>query len=121
TQVDGSGLPRSLIEPMTIEAESADVTKNTMIEIIASTEVTMPNGNCSSNAKSIASGEPAALISLPVSSNHIAVPPKIENHRAHTAAGTRITTVTNSRNVRPREILAMNRPTNGVQETHHAQ
>src|SRR5699024_496068 len=34
--------------------------------------------------------------------------------------GTSATTMTNSRMVRPREILAMNMPTNGDQEIHHA-
>ena len=43
------------------------------------------------------------------------------NHVRQTADGTMMTTVTNSRRVRPREIFAMNIPTKGVHETHHAQ
>ena len=121
THDDGSGLPRWLIEPMTIAAESADVTKNRTIETIASTVSTSPNGRASNTANSLASGPPASLIAWPASSRYMVVPPMMPNQTTHTAAGTTMTTVANSRRVRPREIFAMNMPTNGVHEIHHAQ
>src|SRR5690625_213352 len=117
----GFGLPFWLIDPMTIDAESAEVTKKMMIEIIASTDVIMPRGKLLSIANSMSSGEPEPEISLPCASSHIVVPPKIPNQVKHPIEGTTITTVTNSRRVRPRETLAMKSPTNGVHETHHAQ
>ena len=46
---------------------------------------------------------------------------EMENHRRLTRLGTRSTLVTNWRIVRPREMRAMNMPTKGVQEIHHAQ
>ena len=45
----------------------------------------------------------------------------IENHTNDTRLGTTMTKPTNCRMVRPLEMRAMNMPTNGVQETHHAQ
>src|SRR5699024_6309435 len=121
THAVGSGRPRWLIEPMTIEAESAEVTKKTMIDTMAITAVTPAHGRLPSMSNSIASDESAPETSLPSISIFIDAPPKTVNQAKHAPAGTRITTVTNSRRVRPREILAMNMPTNGVQETHQAQ
>ena len=43
------------------------------------------------------------------------------NHTRLTALGMRMTPTTNCRIVRPRLMRAMNMPTNGVQEIHHAQ
>ena len=51
----------------------------------------------------------------------IDAPPKTANQSRLTALGMRITPATNWRMVRPRLIRAMNMPTNGVQEIHHAQ
>ena len=51
----------------------------------------------------------------------MAAPPKIANQSRLTALGIRMTPATNCRMVRPRLIRAMNMPTNGVQEIHHAQ
>ena len=57
----------------------------------------------------------------PSDSRIIEVPPMMPNHSRLTTEGATTTTVTYSRRVRPREILAMNMPTNGVHDTHHAQ
>ena len=51
----------------------------------------------------------------------MAVPPKMANHTSETSDGTRRTPVMNWRIVRPREMRAMNMPTNGVQLIHQAQ
>ena len=51
----------------------------------------------------------------------MAEPPKIANQTRLTTLGTSITPLTNWRMVRPRQIRAMNMPTNGVQEIHQAQ
>ena len=49
------------------------------------------------------------------------VPPKMVNARMSTVVGTTMVTMTNWRSVRPREMRAMNMPTNGVHAIHHAQ
>ena len=121
THRDGTGLPCWLIEPITIEAESAEVTKKITIDTRATTLVIAPSGSASSSAKSCASGEPAPLTPAPCVSNHMVVPPTTPNQTRHTADGTTMTTVTNSRSVRPRDIFAMNRPTNGDHDARHAQ
>src|SRR5699024_5318999 len=115
TRGEGSGSPRCDIELMTMDAESAEVTKNTRIETIASTVVTVPSGRLWSISNNMASAEPESLNPMPVRSWYMDAPPKIKNQIEQTTAGTTMTTVTNSRKVRPREILAMNMPTNGVQ------
>ncbi|MNW63172.1 hypothetical protein D3C74_413530 [compost metagenome] len=51
----------------------------------------------------------------------MALPPKTTNQMMEIAAGTKTTTVTNWRRERPLEIFAMNMPTNGDHEIHHAQ
>ena len=51
----------------------------------------------------------------------MAAPPKIANQTRLTSDGTSSTPVTNWRIVRPREMRAMNMPTNGVQDSHQAQ
>src|SRR5690625_1499335 len=114
----GFGMPLWLIEPITIDAESAEVTKKITIENIATMEVRVPRGKLFNIAKSMSSGSPEAEMFLPWDSSHIDVPPKIPNQVKHTREGTTMTTVTNSRRVRPREILAIESPTNGVQDTH---
>ena len=47
--------------------------------------------------------------------------PKMENQAKMKPSGMNITPKTNSRKVRPREMRAMNSPTNGAQATHQAQ
>ena len=83
--------------------------------------MTVAHGIVSSRAKSEASAEAAPARSAPFCCALMPAPPKIANHTRLTTVGTRRTPVTNSRMVRPREIRAMNIPTNGVHETHHAQ
>ena len=117
----GSGLPFSDRLAMTIDAESALVMKKMTIEIIASTEVIAPAGSSRSSRNSMSWPDSASLSPAPVVSSHIDAPPTTVNHTRHTTLGTTMTVVTNSRRVRPRLILAMNMPTNGVQDTHHAQ
>ncbi len=51
----------------------------------------------------------------------IAESPKIVNHSAPITLGTSNTAPTNSRMVRPREMRAMNMPTNGAQLIHQPQ
>ena len=47
--------------------------------------------------------------------------PNIDNHVSVKNKGIMSVPLTNSRMVRPREIRAKNKPTNGDQATHHAQ
>ncbi len=84
----------------------------------------MPEGRWSSisNRAELGSTAPALPTRSPVLRwTSIAVPPKIANHTRLTSDGTISTPVTNWRIVRPRLMRAMNMPTNGVHETHHAQ
>ena len=53
-------------------------------------------------------------------SNLIAEPPMTVNQMKNTALGTRRTPATNSRMVRPFEILARKMPTKALQDSHHA-
>ena len=78
------------------------------------------NGRFSSTPKSTSSGGSTERFA-PFICCWIAVVPKIANHTSEITAGTTMTTETNWRSVRPREILAMNMPTNGDHEIHHAQ
>ncbi len=117
----GSGRPRWVMVPMTTEAESALVTKKMPMTTMASTEVTAVSGSWSKSPKSMDSAPFSTERSAPFFAKNMAEPPKTMNHRMHTEAGTTSTTVTNWRMVRPREILAMNMPTNGDHESHQAQ
>ena len=60
-------------------------------------------------------------MSVPACWRSIAAPPKMQNQTMLTRLGTSSTPVTNWRTVRPREMRAMNMPTNGVHESHQAQ
>ena len=71
--------------------------------------------------KSWFSSPPAPAMSVPFCCRLIAAPPKMQNHTTLIRLGTSSTPVTNWRMVRPREMRAMNMPTNGVQDSHHAQ
>src|SRR5690625_510459 len=117
----GSGLPRCVMELITIAAESAEVIKKHTIDTMANITVSPPKGRFLRILNSMASAEPESLSASPLKSMDMAAPPKTINQLAHTVAGTMITTVTNSRKVRPREILAINMPTKGVREIHQAQ
>ena len=138
TRLEGSMRPSVLSEPMTIEAESAPVTKKMPIKTMARramanvTPGVDPKCLIRSNRAPWKStdGTPSTIVTIepeaPPDSTALswmlqAVPPKIENQMTVTRGGTRSTPVTNWRMVRPRLIRAMNMPTNGAQETHHAQ
>ena len=54
-------------------------------------------------------------------SRAMAVLPNTVIHKKVKPVGTSSTPMANSRTVRPREIRAINMPTNGDQEIHHAQ
>src|SRR5690606_873093 len=97
TQCDGAGFPRCDIDPMTIDAESALVTKKMTMESIAISDVIAPNGSSASTRKRMSWLSSAAEIAPLVCSSHIDVPPKIPNQIRQTNEGTMMTTVTNSR------------------------
>src|SRR5690606_36974030 len=109
----------------TREPESDDVTKKIATRITAMVEVTagrgrnLKNSNRPTETSSITAEEicPAAT----VWSRIIAVLPNTVLHRKVNSVGMNRTATMNSRTVRPREIRAMNMPTKGDQEIHHAQ
>ena len=113
--------PLWLMVPITVEAESAEVMKNVASRIIAMTDDTAPPGNVCSRENSWPSEVPSPQIDSPACSSEMAEPPKMENHTSDTTDGTITTVKMNSRMVRPREMRAMNMPTNGDQDTHQAQ
>ena len=117
----GSVVPRSDRVPITIEAASAPETKKMATSTITTTLASVASGNCSSIVNSWASCAPAPKMSVPAFWRSIAVPPKTANQSRLTRLGTRSTPATNWRIVRPREMRAMNMPTNGVHEIHQAQ
>ena len=57
----------------------------------------------------------------PAMTCQMAVPPNAAIQNVQTTVGRRMTQIANSRTVRPRETRAMNMPTNGDHDTHHAQ
>ena len=103
--------------------ESADVTKNTAITMSASTDVNTGHGKSCRNWNNIFSVLLVKADKTPLlcTSNQIAVLPKMVIHKMLNTVGTTNTHNTNSRTVRPREILAIKRPTKGAQEIHQAQ
>ena len=111
--------------PITTEAASAPLTKNSATRMIVMIAVSPNSGNCSrvrNNATGwLLAAVSARLLTAPESCRLMAVPPRTANHMKLTTLGARITLKTNSRIVRPREIRAMKTPTNGAQEIHHAQ
>ena len=124
-QTGGFSAPPELMISMTKEPESEEVTKNVTISIVANAEVIVVNGSCSSSTKiavgilvstAVASPIPAACIS-----SHSPLLPNTVNQRNVKPDGTSNTPRINSRMVRPREMRAMNMPTNGDHDTHHAQ
>src|SRR5690606_7738893 len=110
---------------MTSDPESADVTKNTATKITARVEVKADQGRYSKklNKASEASMAASADNCPPASpiSRKIAVLPNTVIHRNVNTVGTMSTPNTNSLTVRPREMRAINMPTNGDQEIHQAQ
>ena len=83
--------------------------------------MTVAHGMWSSIPKSWPSGVDAPARSTPFCCIRMAAPPKTANQTRLTRLGTNSTPVTNCRMVRPREMRAMNMPTNGVQDIHQAQ
>ena len=124
-QTGGFSAPPELIISITNEPESDEVTKKVTISIVARAEVTVVNGSCSSMTN-IATGilvSTADARPTPISciSSHRPLLPKVVNHKKVKPEGTKSTPRINSRMVRPRDMRAMNMPTNGDQETHQAQ
>ena len=109
--------------PITSEAASAPLMKNSATRTITTKEVTPESGNSSSVVNSATSGVPtiSPRFAAPLSCSSIAAPPKTANQTKLTPLGMSSTPTTNSRIVRPLEIRAMNVPTKGAQEIHHAQ
>lgn len=108
---------------MTNEPESDDVTKKNTITSTARTLVIAPIGKPSSNRKSdvLVSTAPLTSMSPLLRCRNNAESPKIVNHSEAITVGTSSTAPMNSRIVRPREIRAMNIPTNGAQLIHQPQ
>src|SRR5690606_24517707 len=106
--------------PMTSDDESAPVMKKMAMSRMSPMLVTVEKGRFSSTPNSTSSG---GLTMRPAPSICwlIAVVPNIANQISEMTEGTRMTTETNWRSVRPREIFAMNIPTKGDHEIHHAQ
>ena len=118
------GSPREAIESTTYAPESAEVTKNTAINKIASHDTGPAHGRYSQKRNRSASTLPTVCASAPPAmcvSTQMAPLPKAVIHKRLKAVGTSSTPTTNSRMVRPREMRAMNMPTNGDHEIHHAQ
>ena len=108
--------------PMTTDAESAEVMKKTARTKMSTNGVSCASGRVSKSAKSTCSGvaEPSKP-ATPSRESVIAAPPKTVKASARIRLGTARVTTANSRSVRPREMRAMNMPTNGVQAIHQAQ
>ena len=110
---------------ITSAPESAEVTKKTATRRMARPEVKAAPGSCSRkwnravdrSALTACEIAPAAV----VMSRVMAVFPKTVIQRKVKPEGTSKTFRMNSRTVRPREMRAMNMPTNGDQAIHHAQ
>ncbi len=123
-QTGDCALPRVAIWSITNAPESADVTKNTAISTIATIDSSCGNGRKSKKRNSSASTLVAVCASAPAApcvSSQIALLPNTVIHTRLNAVGTSSTPITNWRIVRPREMRAMNMPTNGDHDTHHAQ
>src|SRR5699024_4427351 len=113
----------------TSDPESEEVMKKIATRMIAITEKTAPRGRFPSASKSTASTFrlpssfklPAVRSALVNSCWKMPTPPSTENQMTPTIVGTSSTPATNCRIVRPREIRAMNTPTNGDQEIHQPQ
>ncbi len=110
---------------MTSDPESAEVTKKTATRAMARVEVTAVPGRYSRNLnravdKSVCTAFEMAPAACAMS-KLMAVLPKTVIHRKVKPDGTNSTPIRNSRTVRPREMRAMNMPTNGDQAIHQAQ
>ena len=104
--------------------ESAEVTKKMAIITKASVQSPLAKGKLSKNENSRMSGWRTSAESAPCTtlrSIQIAPLPKTVIHKKMNSEGTSITARIYSRIVRPLEMRAMNRPTKGAHDIHHAQ
>ena len=104
--------------------ESADVTKKMAIIATASTQIALAMGKLSKKENSRMSGLSTSLLNAPPTtfrSIQMAPLPNTVIQRKMNSDGTSSTASTYSRMVRPFDMRAMNRPTNGAQLIHHAQ
>src|SRR5699024_1008160 len=128
-QMGGFGCPPEASISITSEPESEEVMKKIATRKIAITEKMLPSGRFPSASKMALSTTrfPSAstfcdtMSTPPKNCSYSPVPPRTENHRKPTMLGTSNTPVMNSRIVRPREMRAMNTPTNGDQAIHQPQ
>src|SRR5699024_1913882 len=123
----GSVRPPGLRTSTTSEAETADEMKNRVLTTNAMDmrpdTTTDPTGSSPKNWNSVVSvlTTPSGPTRLPRSSwYHRPVLPKMVNHTRDTAVGASRIPRRNSRMVRPREIRAMNIPTNGAHARNQA-
>src|SRR5690606_994746 len=120
------GIPASFVAilVMTNIPESAEVTKKTMMIAMVKKLTILVRGRYSKKRNIKASGSVANLLNAPSAtfpSNQIALFPKTAIQIKLNIVGMIKTAATNSRIVRPLEILAINSPTYGDHEIHHAQ
>src|SRR5699024_1829830 len=117
-----AGLPRELIVPITTDAESAAVMKKMAKRPIKMRGVMLLYDKVSNSLNSTASGEASpSNPSTPLMELTIYATPKTVKAKIRIKVGTPMVVRANSRKVRPREIFAINVPTNGVQVIHQAQ
>src|SRR5699024_3328601 len=125
TTLGGYKLPPVVCIPSTNVAESADVIKKILINNMATSDITVPSGNCSNTENRTASSPSALIVSVRLipskNSKWIADPPITVHHNAPRIVGTNNTPKTTSLMVLPRDTRAINVPTNGAQAIHHAQ
>src|SRR5699024_9421859 len=104
--------------------ESAEVTKNMMIIDIVKKLVIELRGKYAKNSNINASGLLAIVLNAPSAtfiSNQMALFPNTDIQIKLNSVGSNNTAAIYSRIVRPLEILAINNPTYGDHEIHHAQ
>ena len=120
-----SSRPPDASVSITSAPESAEVTKKMPTNAMARVAVTLAPGRYSRNLNSAVDRSACTAWAIPPAavprSSEIAVLPNTVIHRKVKAVGTNSTPITNSRIVRPREMRAMNMPTNGDHAIHHAQ
>ena len=110
-----------------MDAESAVVMKKTTSMMITMGAIHSAPGKWSKTLKKMSSAAgmesivPSEAISPSRRCNQMVVPPRMVKAATMMAEGISNTPSTNWRMVRPREILATKTPTNGDQDTHHAQ
>ena len=102
--------------------ESQEVTKNTITSTMPTRLEICASGSSRSVANSFKGSSASAAARLPPTTSwSIAKVPKAVNHTTDTRDGSITTKKTVWRTVRPREMRAMNMPTNGAHAVHQAQ